>query len=168
MSALYLDTCALVKAYVSERGSETMEQVLTRPPFLGGLFVGRHMQAEMLCALSGKWRRKEITSRREYLKALASFRGHYPALFNVQDIWMTLYDTAAAYAAKYPARKIGAADYLHIAVAEHIADLLGGALHVVTSDGGVKWLAKKRGFDVLDPELHDIAAFERAALPLFS
>jgi predicted nucleic acid-binding protein len=156
-AALFLDTCALLKRYVHEDGSEKLHALVGPAEFRGRLFVCEHVEGEVLSALNRKLREVKLT-RRGLRNARSEFYTHYPAIFGVVPLTEQLRQAGIDLLLKHPAHRFTHPDALHLAAALYVAGALPDPdLVLVSSDRALRNVAKRYHLQVFDPERDDLA-----------
>lgn len=112
MSAVYLDTSALIKRYVAEVGSEWVRHLLTdtRGP---AAFTSHLTVVEAACAFARR-RREGVLSQEEHVETLTAFDHDVAYQYNILDVTSDAVDTARTFATEQPLR---AYDAVHLASA---------------------------------------------------
>jgi predicted nucleic acid-binding protein len=157
----FLDTSVLLKSYLPEKGSETVQDAFTR---LGGsLFISEAVALEAATTLSKHVRTKYISTR-TYKKARKLLEWDFAHRFGFVPV-EPAFPVAYGYAHQYRGRAPGPLDLLHLASAEHLQSLYPAeTVWLFTSDVKLKRLAKVRDLDVFDPERDDL---RQLSPPLF-
>lgn len=155
---VYLDSSALVKRYVVERGSEGVEQLVPEAEALGTALVSR---AEVVAAL-GKAIRVGALDAEEALQARETFEEEWPDLVRLA-ISERVVERAAEAAWDHSLRGY---DALHLAAANTWKDLLQRPVALATFD---RRLWQAAGDEGLRPWPDDLPAlldtWSRASLP---
>jgi uncharacterized protein len=143
-SAVYLDTSALLKCYVTEINSDEVEVFLTGR-FLennANLVISTLSKLEWQCAMLRRERALEITSEHKRLAQAAFTNQLYIAYYHVVEVENTHYDQALKLIETVtPALR--SLDALHLAVAR------SASVHeIVTADKVMALAAKELGFIV--------------------
>ena len=123
---LYLDSSALVKRYVAERGSADVARLLAQADMIGTSIISR---AEISAALS-KAARAKLLSRREAAAALQVFRAEWADWIRLQ-LTETIVAQADALAWEHSLRGY---DAVHLASALFWQDTVGEPLTLATFD----------------------------------
>jgi uncharacterized protein len=148
----FVDSSALLKAYVTEVGTPTVVAALDR--LSGTIYVSSVVVLETAAALT-RWRRTHRVRQKPYAKARDTFLAHCQTRFHVVHPPASVVATTLGMIDTYRMRTPGASDLLHIATAEYIRSLLpGGTISFMCCDVGLRSVAEERGFDVFDP-MHD-------------
>jgi predicted nucleic acid-binding protein len=155
---VYLDSSALVKRYVAERGSEEVEGLIPEAEALGTTLVSR---AEIVAALA-KAIRVGALGAEEALRARETFEGEWPDLVRLA-ISEQVVERAAEAAWDHGLRGY---DALHLAAANTWKDLLQRPVALATFD---RRLWQAAGDEGLRPWPDDLPAlldtWSRASLP---
>ena len=159
--ATYLDTSALVKAYITEPGTEVVKQIIRSPR--ESLVLSEHVALEVLATLSYKFRDRQFTSRR-YRKAREAFFRDYEDGFTVVSVTNGVVRTAMQLADTYRSIGVGSLDLIHVATALHLCESNSPqSFTVACADRSMRLLASAAGFQVFDPENDDVAKLGAAA-----
>lgn len=145
----FIDSSALVKAYVTEQGTATVQAVVSR---LGSaVCVSTVVVLETAAALARLRRTKQIRSR-VYARARKDFLYDCRMRFHVVHPPEPVVTAALGMIDTYWMRSPGAADLLHIATAEYVQTLLPSVtVGVMCCDLSLRSVAEERGLDVFDP-----------------
>lgn len=167
--ALFVDTSALLKAYVVEpRGSDVMREILSRSEFEAGIFVSRTVILETYGCIARKWRRNKINED-EFRIAWQELRGDVETfLLGIVEHSQDLVDRAITLTATHREVEAGGIDCLHIASAERLA-VAGEQLPIifVAADRGLRTVAERRGFVTFDPETQTLRDLLKLMQPGF-
>lgn len=148
----FVDSSALVKAYVSEGGTPAVDAALDR--LHGAVYVSSAVILETAAALA-RMRRTNRIRQKTYARAHDRFLNHCNTRFHVVHPPAAVVNATLGMIDAYRMRSAGGFDLLHIATAEYIQALLPrGTLALMCCDEGMRTIAEERGFDVFDP-LHD-------------
>ncbi|HEX2202916.1 MAG TPA: type II toxin-antitoxin system VapC family toxin [Longimicrobium sp.] len=151
---VFLDTSALVKAYVEERGTESVRGLLARGDT--ELFLSKHVALETLATFAYKLRDQQITTRR-YREIRADFYATYQR-YNVVPVTDDTIETAIDLADQHRKLGVGSVDLIHVATALEIqARVPETPLTIICADRSMRLLARAAGFEVFDPETDDVA-----------
>ncbi|HYH79157.1 MAG TPA: type II toxin-antitoxin system VapC family toxin [Longimicrobium sp.] len=152
---LFLDTSALVKAYLDEPGSDVVRAIIKeRRPFV---YVSNHVALETLAAFASNLRRLHIQPKR-YHRARAEFFRDFPGGFTVVEVPAEVVENAMELADTYRALGVGSIDLVHVATVERLAWANGGVPTIVCADRAMRNLAAAAGLGVFNPETDDPAA----------
>lgn len=145
----FVDSSALVKAYVSESGTPAVDATLDR--LRGSVYVSSVVLLETAAALARMWRTGRIR-KKTYARARDRFLNHCKTRFHVVHPPAAVIIQTLRMIDTYRMRSAGGFDLLHIATAEYIQTLLPrGTLALMCCDDGLRSVAEERGFDVFDP-----------------
>lgn len=148
----FVDSSALVKAYVSEDGTPTVRAALAG--LAGYVYISSQVMLETAAAMA-KLRRTRALRPKLYVKARADFLAHCNTRFHVVHPPAAVINATLGMIDTYRMRSAGGFDLLHIATAEYIQSLRpDGTLSLMCCDEGLRSVAEERGFDVFDP-VHD-------------
>jgi predicted nucleic acid-binding protein len=152
----FVDSSALVKAYVSEPGSSVVLALLDR--MRGSVYVSSAVMIETAAAIA-RLRRSHKMRQKLYAKARDKFLEHCRTRFHVVHPPAAVINATVGMIDAYRLRRAGGFDLLHIATAEYIRTLLpGGVISFVCCDDGLRSVAEERGFDVFDPLRDSLSA----------
>ncbi len=141
----FIDSSALIKAYIAEPGTDTVKAAL------GSVSISSIVALETAAALSRLLRRREIRQK-TYRQAREDFLNHCRTRFYVVHPPESVMADALVMIDAYRARNPGGSDLLHVATAEYVQELVPGeAVSFMCCDTRLKTIAKERGFDVFDP-----------------
>lgn len=151
----FLDTSALVKAYLVEPGSDAVVSILQG--CAGGLYASEHVMLETLATFAYKLRGRQIETR-TYKRARADFFRDYSRAFHLLDVTEPVVETAKELAHTHRNLGVGSVDLIHVATALKIQALDPETpLTIVCADRSMRLLARAAGFEVFDPETDDVA-----------
>ncbi len=151
---LLLDTSALLKRWVNERGSTSMVKLLSQPDLRGHLFCAAHVEGEFLAAMNRKYR-ELVLGTRELRAAITAFYQQFPDMFVLVPLSPEVLFRGHLILHTHPEANISAADAYHLAAVAFIAQNLDSNPFVfVSSDRSLLALARRSGFLTWDPE-HD-------------
>lgn len=150
MSAVYfVDSSALIKAYVSENGTPTVKAALAS--LAGYVYISSQVMLET-AAVMARLRRTRALRPKLYVQARADFLAHCRPRFHVVHPPAAVVNATLVMIEAYRMRSAGGFDLLHIATAEYIRSLRPeGRLSLMCCDEGLRGVAEERGFDVFDP-----------------
>lgn len=149
---IYLDTAALLKRYLTERGTPVVTEIISHPASAGRLFTSALTRAEVYHGLNKRLRKGELIDS-EWRLAVDLFETHAP-LFAIVQITDDVMDDAAALLRTYRLNALGGNDAVHLASALAVRYALARVEAdpvFVTSDGDLQRIAAKRGFRTFDP-----------------
>jgi predicted nucleic acid-binding protein len=145
----FVDSSALVKAYVDEDGTPTVHAVLDGSS--GSVYVSSVIIIETAAALS-RMRRTQRMRQKACARARERFLDHCRTRFHVVHPPAAVVTATLGMIDTYRMRNAGGSDLLHVATAEYIQALLpGGSISLMCCDDGLRSVAEERGFDVFDP-----------------
>ncbi|MCA1597689.1 MAG: type II toxin-antitoxin system VapC family toxin [Chloroflexi bacterium] len=152
MAAYYLDTSALVKRYVTERGSSWVEALVV--PDEHDLYTGRLTAVEMIAALSRKARTGGTTPA-EAAHGIHTFRHDWPRDYLILEITPQVADRAMDLAEAHGLRGYDAV-HLGAALDLHEERRTAGlpTLIFVSADNDQRQAAAAEGLPVEDPNAH--------------
>lgn len=151
---VFLDTSALVKAYVEERGTESVRTLLARMDT--ELFLSKHVALETLATFAHRVRDQRLSPRR-YREIRAEFYATFRR-YNVASVTDDTLETAIELADRHRKLGVGSVDLIHVATALEIqARDPETPLTIVCADRSMRLLARAAGFEVFDPETDDVA-----------
>lgn len=146
----FVDTSALVKAYVREPGTEAVHHAMRE---LGGshLFVSRLVVAETLGVLTRKLRNREIRYG-DYVNARDDLTSHVRTRLSIVPMTEDLLVGATKMIDGQRSRGPGVMDIIHLSAAEYLQTVSPEhTVRFMCSDDQLGRLAEIRGFDVVDP-----------------
>lgn len=147
----FVDSSALIKAYISEDGTPA---VVTALDYLSGaVYVSSAVVLETAAALARLLRTGRVRQT-AYAKARERFLEHCRTRYHVVHPPEAVVITTLGMIDTYRKRALGGFDLLHIATAEHIQNLRPGRISLMCCDAGLRSVAEERGFVVFDP-MHD-------------
>lgn len=153
MPARFIESSALVKRWIAERGSAHVRQ-LTGPASSAPCFVSRFVVAEVAGALTRARRGGRLTHA-EHAAALAELRADLAGRFDAVVLTSEILDRAIALAAEHG---LGGADAVHLATACALQDALANAadalLEFVSADVELLAVAPHYGLRVVNPVDH--------------
>lgn len=143
----YLDTSALVKRFVEERGSPRVAALILEEGLIATATIA---YAEAFAAFARRYRERAL-SRRGYAAALRSFRREWDAYIRVglrDDVLRRVRPLVR----RHPLR---AYDAVHLATALDLQAAVGDPVTFVAADGPLLEAATRERLRVLDPEAPD-------------
>lgn len=141
----YLDTSALVKRFVEEKGSQRVAQMILNE---GPVATAKIAYAEVFAALARRHRERGL-SRRGYAVALRNFRREWEAYIRV-DLRDDVLRRARHLVRRHPLR---AYDAVHLATALDLQGSVGDRVTFVAADGPLLEAAMRERLQVVDPEM---------------
>lgn len=145
----FVDSSALIKAYIQEQGTVTVQAALARLD--GSVCISNTVAVEVVAAFARLLRRREIKTR-VYKAARDDFLNHCRTRFYTVHPPDAVYANAIAMVDTYRNRSPGGSDLLHIATAEYVQGLIPSeVVSFMCCDAGLRKIAEERGFDVFDP-----------------
>lgn len=148
----FVDTSALVKAYVTEMGSDTVQQAFVRLD--RAVAVSDTVLSETLGILAREYRKKTI-SKQQYADGRDALRFDAQERFYVVPISPDVAAAGLRLMDTYRDRGVGGIDTLHIACADGLqAAFKEETVGFMCSDRPLRVVAEAHGYDVFDPE-HD-------------
>ena len=141
----YLDTSALVKRFVREKGSERVTRMILVD---GPVATSKIAYAEVYAALARRSRERALT-RRGYATALRNFRRDWKAYIRV-DLHDDVLRRARSLVRRHPLR---AYDAVHLATAPDLKAAVGAPVTLVAADGSLLEAAVREHLNVVDPEV---------------
>jgi predicted nucleic acid-binding protein len=158
---IFLDTSALVKAYIDEPGSEAVRAVIHRSD--RSLVFSDHVALETLATFAYMRRDKRI-SRSKYRKVRTAFLADYKNRFERLLVGADILQTAMRLAHDHWKLGVGTVDLIHVATALHLCQAESPpSITVACADRSMRLLASAAGFQVFDPENDDVARLGAAA-----
>lgn len=140
----YLDTSALVKRFVTEKGSDRVARmVLTGGP----VATSKIAYAEVFAAFARRHRERAL-SRRAYAAALRNFRREWDAYIRV-DLGDDVLRRVRNLVRRHPLR---AYDAVHLATALDLQAAVGEPMIFVAADGPLLDAATREHLRIVDPE----------------
>ncbi len=155
---LFLEASALVKLYVQEPGSKSIEAIIDQAHAFGELYISELSVAEVVSAIVKKVRIGELRERYANLQC-RTFAEDCRHTFFVTEIDSALLTDAANLLSRHGfASKFGAGDAIQLACANKVRREMSPPLYtLVASDAGFNAAARAAGHQVWDPENDDIA-----------
>lgn len=149
MSALYLDTSALVKRYLAELGSGWIEALTDKAA--GNVVIVSHLTTvELFSALARRQRESTLKPADALIlqtRFLADFEREYLTIPLEKPVLRRARDLVS----RYPLRSL---DGIQLASALEAASILGEQLTFLTSDKNLLAIAASNGFHTDDPNNH--------------
>lgn len=147
---VFFDTSALVKAYVTEPGSDAVTELIDR--YRDSLWVSDLVALEAMTTFALKVRDGRLRTS-AYKKVRTEFFADLPHRFNRVPVDDLVIRTAIELAHRHRKMSVGGLELLHVAAAMH-ADT-DDELTIVCADRAMRNLASAAGFSVFNPETDD-------------
>lgn len=162
MGAYFLDSSALVKRYVRERGTGFVREIID-PDSGNEIYISRITGAEVVAAIARRGRIGDL-EKEEVDRAVRQFRVEFERLYRVVEITPEVICRAMDLALRYGLRGY---DAVQLASALEVrmvrAEMLMGELVLVSSDSELNEAAEEEGMRVEDPNLKDATCPEGAS-----
>ncbi|HVG46324.1 MAG TPA: type II toxin-antitoxin system VapC family toxin [Longimicrobium sp.] len=150
----FVETSALVKAYVTEPGSETVTGAFER--FRGSLFTSELVAIETLGTLTRLKRSRTIT-RGAYRKLRREFEMDLSEIFRIAPIAPDTLTLALELVHDYRNTAANGMDLVHLATLEHLQSLYPPeTVYLMCSDRALGNVAAARGVEVFNPETDEL------------
>ena len=140
----YLDTSALVKRFVEEKGSERVAAIVLRG---GPVATAKIAYAEVFAAFARRHREGAISQGR-YARVRRNFAREWGAYVRI-DLHHDVLTRARDLIRRHPLR---AYDAVHLATALDLQAALGESVVFVAADGSLLQAAEHERLDIVDPE----------------
>lgn len=140
----YLDTSALIKRFVSEKGSPVILTLIQRK---GPIATAKIAYAEIYAGLTRKLREGSL-SNAQYTMTCRQFEGDWNAYIQV-ELQDTILRCARDLIKRHPLRGF---DAVHLASAISLKDALGEAITFVAADEHLLLAARAEHLRILHPE----------------
>ena len=140
----YFDTSALIKLFVSERGSEVVERLVTTSRAVCTASIA---YAEVHAGLSRRWRAGHLSAR-EYRATRDRFDGQWRRYLRM-DLRAEVLERARDLVQRHPLRGL---DAIHLASALTLGASLGEAMRFVAADARLIEAAESERCPVLNVE----------------
>ncbi len=153
MTVAYLDTSALIKQYLAERGSDWIRSLLSisQP---SQVFTSHLTIVEATCALARR-RREETLSCEDYLRALEALDYDMVYRYNILEVTPDVIDSACRLAKVHPLRAYDAVQLASALFANSQLVSLGQpAMTFVCADDILIAIAQAEGLTADNPNLH--------------
>lgn len=147
----FIDSSALVKAYVTEPGSPAVRALIAR--LEASIYISSQVAIETAAAIARLRRTRDIRHK-VYAQGREELLNHCKTRFHVVHPPAAAVNATLGMIDTYRMRSTGGSDLLHIATAEYIQRLRPGTISFMCCDAGLRSVAEERGFDVFDP-MHD-------------
>ncbi len=141
---IFVDSSALVKRYIEEPGSDTLDILFDETD---AVMASRLAYAETLCALMRRRPTLDLTDK-EFAQVIAAFRhdwGHFIVLEMNDEALQRIDRVIDSYALK-------GADSIHLSTAIWIKQCGNAGLIFVASDKELLAAARKERFNTIDPQ----------------
>jgi predicted nucleic acid-binding protein len=153
---IFIDTSAIVKAYVTEQGSQTIKNVVAR--LRGRLYLTPAVVLEVLGALA-KHRRTNLLDQQEYQTARTAFLQSVGVAFKLLELREAEFTSAYSLVDRFRQFGAGSWDVLHIASALRLRAIAPRhAVTLASADGGMLGLARAAGLPTFNPEIEPFSA----------
>lgn len=153
MSVYFLDSSALVKRYVTERGSLWVRRI-TAPAMRHGIIIARVTWVEVLSALARRQREGNL-SPGDVSRVVQSLRYDLETQYQIAEISHQIVERAGHLVMRHPLR---AYDAIQLAAAVHIHDVLvqtgAATLIFVSADDRLVAAAQAEGLTAENPNLY--------------
>src|SRR5688572_30341197 len=145
----FVDSSALIKAYVSETGTPVVKAALDS---LGGdVCISTVVVVETASALA-RLRRTMQMRQKVYARVRDKLLNDCKTQFYVVHPPKAVVGTTVGMIDQHRMRSPGGSDLLHLATAEHVQRLFPGqTIAFMCCDLALRSVAEERGFDVFDP-----------------
>jgi predicted nucleic acid-binding protein len=151
---VFLDSSALVKAYLDEEGTGVVIGTFDR--MAGRMFISDFVALEVLTSLRTRF--KDAGSRR-WNELVAEFRADYESAFNILDVGSAVVHGATDLVMDHRHARARSMDLLHLATALRLqASNPANRVTMVTSDQDLAALSRKCGLRTFDPSREPLAA----------
>ena len=153
VEAYFLDSSALAKRYVSESGSDWIQEI-TAPSSLNLLIIARITWVEVVSALARRERERHLSSN-AISRALDTFRYDLDMQYQVVELDEALAEAACQLVMQHPLR---AYDAVQLASAQRIqsafAQIEAPPFTFLTADDRLLGVAQSEGLPADNPNLH--------------
>jgi predicted nucleic acid-binding protein len=151
---LFLDSSALVKAYLLEEGDGNVRGLLRRAG--GELFLSEFVALEVLTSIRNAHRGR---SREEHASAVDRFWADYQSCFGIVIIDREIVANAITLTTKHRDARARSMDVLHVAAALRLQSTRRSRhVTMITSDHDLAALARECGLRTFDPSREPLAA----------
>ena len=151
----FIDSSALVKAYVTEPGSPAVRALIASRE--SSIYISSQVMIETAAAIARLRRTRDIRHR-VYAQGREHLLNHCNTRFHVVHPPASLITAAVVMIDSYRMRSVGGSDLLHIATAEYIQKLRPGTISFMCCDARLRNVAEERGLVVFDPERDPLTA----------
>lgn len=150
----FVETSAWVKAYVTERGSETVTEAFAR--LRGSLYTSELVAIETLGTLTKLQRSRTIT-RKTYRRLKREFELDFEEIFRIAPVAPEAISSALELVHECRDTAANGMDLVHLATLEHLQSLYPPeAVYLVSSDSALSNAAVARGVAVFNPEIDEL------------
>lgn len=145
----FVDSSALVKAYITEPGTQDVQNALAA---LGdSVCVSSQVVIETAAAIA-RLRRARTIRPRVYAQARRDFLNHCNTRFHIVHPPEIVFSATLGLIDAHHMRSPGGSDWLHLATAEYAKRLFPGTdISFMCCDVALRNVAEELGFDVFDP-----------------
>jgi len=150
----FVETSALVKAYVTEPGSQTVTEAFSR--LRGSLYTSELVAIETLGTLT-KLRRSRTITRSAYRRSRREFELDLSEIFRIAPIASDTLSLARDLVHAYRDTAANGMDLVHLATLEHLQSLYPPeAVCLMCADHALGNVAAARGVEVFNPEVDEL------------
>jgi len=150
----FVETSAWVKAYVTERGSDTVTGAFDR--LHGSLFTSELVAVETLGTLT-KLRRSGTITRKTYRRLKREFELDFEEVFRIAPVAPEAMSAALELVHGYRDTAANGMDLVHLATLEHLQSLYPPeTVRLICADGALGQVASSRGVEVFNPEIDEL------------
>ena len=146
MSLYFIDTSALTKRYIPERGTSWLIREIEGQT----IFVSELTSVEMISVLARNWREKRL-SQSHYEKLESELDYHLKTEYLIVELQREIFTDSRALLKKHPLRTL---DALQLACALYVVNTLNLQPVFVCSDQRLLQAAAAEGLSVENPEDH--------------
>lgn len=157
---LFLDTNALLKRYVAERGSDRIQDILARPETRGRLFVAAHIEGELISKLNRDYRAGRL-GLHDVEFALAQFK-QQQGIFAIVPLSDEVLHDGHVILNTHRTAAIGSGDAYHLGALRYAARtaLRNEMLVMVSADRALRRVCDRLGIRTYNPETEPLAALD--------
>ncbi|MFL5386375.1 MAG: type II toxin-antitoxin system VapC family toxin [Longimicrobiaceae bacterium] len=150
----FVETSAWVRAYVTERGSETATEAFGR--LRGSLYTSELVAIETLGTLT-KLRRSRAITRKTYRRLKREFELDFEELFRIAPVAPEALSAALELVHGYRETAANGMDLVHMATLEHLQSLYPPeTVYLMSADTALGHVAASRGVEVFNPETDEL------------
>jgi predicted nucleic acid-binding protein len=150
----FIETSAWVKAYVTERGSQTVTEAFAR--LRGSLYTSEMVAIETLGTLT-KLRRSRAITRKTYRRLKREFELDFEEIFRIAPVAPEALSAALDLVHGYRETAANGMDLVHLATLEHLQSLYPPeTVYLMCADGALSHVAASRGVEVFNPEIDEL------------